>query len=166
VRRARVQRAASGRLLGEAGLIAAVALLAAALSWGLRSPRLPLAAARDVYEFELKQPLIGAAAALAHYEAGSHLFVDTRSGLAPGAPRIPGALPLRPERFEDDLAAAIDFIAPEEPIILYGDRLQAAAAVASLLAERGYAELSLLEGGLAAWQAAGGPLSGGREGAE
>jgi len=152
------------RTVGEAGLVLAIALVAALASWLARTPRLPLAAERAVYEFELKQPLIAAAAALAHYEAGSHLFVDTRAGLAAGAPRIPGALILRPEQFDDDLAAIIDFIAPEDPIVLYGDRLQAAAAVAGRLAERGYLELSLLDGGLGAWEAAGGPLSRGREG--
>lgn len=157
-------RAAGGecsRNLAEAGLLLALALAAALASWALRTPRLPLAAERSVYEFELKQPLIGAGEALALYEAGSHLFVDTRSGLAPAAPRIPGALVITPEGFDDELAALIDFIAPEDPIVLYGDRLQAAAAVASQLAARGYAQLSLLDGGLAAWQAAGGPLSAG-----
>ncbi len=151
------------RLLAEAGLVLAIALAAALVSWLWRTPRLPLAAEPAVYEFELKQPLIAAATALAHYEAGSHLFVDTRAGLAAGAARIPGALSLRPEQFADDLAAVIDFMAPEDPIVLYGDRLQATAAVAGRLAERGYRELSLLDGGLPAWTAAGGPLSRSRE---
>lgn len=149
------------RSLAEAGLLLALALVAMLASWGLRTPRLPLAAERSIYEFELKQPLVSADDALAHYEAGSHLFVDTRSDLAVGAPRIPGAFVITPEGFDDELAALIDFIAPEDPIVLYGDRLQAAAAVASQLAARGYAQLSLLDGGLAAWQAAGGPLSAG-----
>jgi rhodanese-related sulfurtransferase len=147
----------------EASIVLGIALAATALSWALRSPRLPLVAARDIYEFELKQPLLSAAAALALYEAGSHLFIDTRAGLAASAPRIPGALSLRPEQFDDDFAAIIDFIAPEDPLVLYGESLQASAAVAGRLAERGYAQLSLLEGGLAAWQAAGGPLSRSRE---
>lgn len=149
------------RSLAEAGLLLALALAATLASWSLRTPRLPLAAERSIYEFELKQPLVGADEALALYEAGSHLFVDTRSDLTTGAPRIPGAFVITPEGFDDELAALIDFIAPEDPIILYGDRLQAAAAVASQLAARGYAQLSLLDGGLAAWQAAGGPLSAG-----
>ncbi len=152
------------RLLGEAGLVLAIALAATLVSWLVRTPRLPLAAERPVYEFELKQPLIPAAAALALYEAGSHLFIDTRAGLAAGAPRIPGALSLRPEQFDDDLAAIIDFIAPDDPLVLYGESLQASAAVAGRLAERGYLQLSLLDGGLAAWTAAGGPLSRRREG--
>ena len=163
MRQGEVGLGACRRLLAEAGLVLAIALVAALASWLLRTPRLPLAAERAVYEFELKQPLIPAAAALAHYKAGSHLFVDTRTGLAAGAPRIPGALSVRPEQFADDLAAIIDFMAPEDPIVLYGDRLQATAAVAGRLAERGYRELSLLDGGLAAWTAAGGPLSRSRE---
>jgi len=152
---------ACSRTLAEAGLLVALTLVAAAASWALRPPRLPLAAERSVYEFELKQPLIGAEAALARYEAGSHLFVDTRAGLAADAPRIPGALAITSAGFADELAAVIDFIAPEDPIVLYGDGLQATAAVAGQLAARGYTQLSLLDGGLAAWRAAGGPLSDG-----
>lgn len=154
---------AARRVLAEAGLVLAITAAAALTSWLLRTPRLPLAAERTVYEFELKQPLVAAAQALALYEAGSHLFVDTRAGLAPSSPRIPGALNLRLEQFDDDLAAIIDFIAPEDPLVLYGVGIQATAAVAGRLAERGYLQLNLLDGGLDAWTAAGGPLSRGRE---
>ena len=146
------------RTLAEAGIVLLVALLLAAGSWLARSPRLPLAADRDVYEFELEHPLMSAAQAMVRYEAGTHLFVDARELELAEHAHVPGALSLRPSSFDDDLLAVHDFLFPEDPILLYGDRLQSTAAVAGRLAERGYTDLALIAGGFAAWRAAGGPV--------
>lgn len=146
------------RSLIEAAAVLIVALVCALGSWLIRTPRLPLAADREVYEFELEQPLLSPAQALARYEAGTHLFVDTREIDLSSRPHIPGALSLRPATFDDDLLAVIDFLYPEDPIVLYGDRLQSTAAVAGRLAERGYEDLALIAGGFDAWRAAGGPV--------
>ena len=151
------------RVLGEAAVVVALSLAAAAAAWIGASPRLPLVADREVYEFELKQPLLGAADALALYAAGSHLFVDTRPVELEDVDHVPGAIALRPDHFDDDLRAVVDFLTPDEPILLYGGGadLQATAAVAGQLAARGYADLTLLDGGFPAWRAAGGEVEAG-----
>ncbi len=145
------------RTLREAGAILMLTLLCALAAWLLRTPRLPLLADGEAYEFEIAQPLVDAATAQTLFEAGSHLFVDTRDLARFDLARVPGAMNVRPESFDDDLSALIDFIYPDDPILLYGDRLQATAAVAGRFAERGYTELTLLAGGFDAWREAGGP---------
>lgn len=147
-----------GRTLWEAAAILAIATLLTLVAWLMRSPRLPWLAERQVYEYELDHPLISVETALAHYAGGRHLFVDTRPVDDEAADRISGALFLRPESFDDDFQAVHDFIFPEDSIVLYGDRLQRTAAVAGQLAARGYGELMLLSGDLAAWRAAGGAI--------
>jgi rhodanese-related sulfurtransferase len=149
---------ACARSLREAGVILLLTLICTLAAWLMRSPRLPLIAEREAYEFEIAQPLVDAATALAYYEAGSHLFVDTRQLAKFDQARVPGAMSVRPESFEDDLSGLIDFIYPEDPILLYGDRLQGTAAVAGRFAERGYEDLTLLAGDFAAWREAGGPV--------
>ncbi len=149
---------ACARTLREAGAILVLTLLCALAAWLLRTPRLPIIADHETYEFEIAQPLVDAATALAYFEAGSHLFVDTRDRARFDLARVPGAMNVRPENFDDDLGALMDFIYPEDPILLYGDRLQGTAAVAGRFAERGYAELILLVGGFDAWREAGCPV--------
>ncbi len=149
---------ACARSLREAGIILLLSLLCALAAWLLRTPRLPLMAELDVYEFEIAQPLVDGAAALVLFEAGSHLFVDTRDPSLFDQARVPGAMNVRPASFDEDLSALIDFIYPEDPILLYGDRLQATAAVAGRFAERGYEDLTLLMGGFDAWRETGGPV--------
>jgi len=152
------RRSGAGRVLREAGVILTVTLILALAAWLLRDPRLPLVADVGVYEFEIEHPLLTAEEALRFYEEGSHLFIDTREPALEGMPHLPGAMQVRPARFDDDLRAIIDFIFPEDPLILYGDGLQATAAVAGRFTERGYEQVSLLGGGLRAWRKAGGPV--------
>jgi rhodanese-related sulfurtransferase len=149
------------RLAGSVKEAAWLFLLAVAVTtagWFLRAERLPLRADAAFYANELAAPLVHVGEALRLYEEGTHYFVDIR----PGAPRdaIPGAFRVRGETFADDLYAQRDFLFPEDPVILYGDgSLQAASAVAARLQERGFVDVQILASDLAAWRAAGGPLT-------
>ncbi len=129
--------------LAEASLLIGLTLIAAAASWLLRAPRLPLIAESSRYALDLGFPLLSPSEAVKRYEGNYALIVDTR----PGSPaqRIPGALPIRAERFDDDLRELLDFVTPADPLILVGDGdLRAAAIVAERFAARGYHELSLM----------------------
>ncbi|MDP2093102.1 MAG: TSUP family transporter, partial [Hydrogenophaga sp.] len=60
---------------------------------------------------------------------------------------------VRPDAFDDDLLALLDIITPEDRLVLYGDgNLAVANNVAARLGQRGYANVELLRGGLAAWR--------------
>lgn len=155
---ARERRTASA--LRQAGLMAGLALCLAALAWGLRPDRLPLAADPVAYRQDLAAPLVDVDEALSLYEAGGHVFVDTRPVDPERVPHIPGAFPLRPHSLDEDLRAAADFIYPGDPLVLYGTGdLLPTSAVAARLLERGYDNLLIMAGGLPAWRRAGGPVS-------
>lgn len=152
----------SGSRLAGAGRESLLLLLAAALltaaGWALRPERLPLRADPTYYELELAAPLVAVAEAMALYDAGDHLFLDTR----PGAPAttVPGAFLVREDSFDDDLLRSFDFLTPADPLVLFGDGdLAAASNVAGRLKDRGWTDLRIMSGGLAAWAAAGGPVS-------
>jgi rhodanese-related sulfurtransferase len=139
-------------------LLLAVALAAA--RWAAWPPRLPLAADPTAYELDLSAPLVEVAAARDHFDAGAHLFIDTREYGPDAGDSVPGAFTLRPDSFDDDLLALLDIVTPEMPMILYGDgNLALANNVAARLKQRGYGNLALLQGGLDAWRAGGGPVS-------
>jgi len=143
--------------LKEAGLLLFVATVAACGWWLHGTDRLPLRADPAVYQLELEAPLLTIPEALAAYEEGDKLFVDTRQG-APET--IPGSLFIREATFDDDLLANFDFLFPEDELILFGDgNLTAASNVAGRLRERGFAHVTILKGGLSAWQEAGGGIS-------
>lgn len=143
--------------LRQAGLLAGVACLVAAVSWAVRPDRLPLRADPAYYELELAAPLLDVAQALRLYEAAEHLFIDTRP-VPPGTvPTIPASLPVRAESLDDDLREVFDFLRPQDSLILFGDGdLNAVSNVAGKLKERGFENLSILAGGFAAWRRAGG----------
>lgn len=146
------------RILREAGVLLLATLVVTAVSWSLRSDRLPLRANPAVYELELAAPLVQPAAALALYDEGEVLFADTRTDPGSGA-IIPGAFPLRPDTLDDDLLAVFDFLESETPLLLYGDgSLVVTSGVAARLIERGYADVRILAGGMAAWRKAGGEV--------
>ncbi|MHB8077945.1 MAG: rhodanese-like domain-containing protein [Candidatus Krumholzibacteriia bacterium] len=150
----------------EAQLLLGLAVLLTAAAWAVRTPRLPLRADARTYRLDLDFPVLAPAAALALYRAGEHLFIDLREGDPAVTPHIPGAFFVRDRTFADDLLAAHDFLGPQEKVVLCGDgNLLAAAAMAARLRDRGYGDISLLEGDLAAWRRAGGPVSGGGKGA-
>lgn len=143
-------------LLREAGLLLLATLVLAALSWGLRPPRLPLRADTSLYELDLGFPVVTPVEALALYASNSHLFVDTRARSFDGR-RIPGALDIRQATFEEDLREVFDFLTPEDPLLLFGDgNLLLTSAVAERLREKGYTDLTLMRDGLEQWAAAGG----------
>jgi len=134
-----------------------VAVAVTATVWLLRPDRLPLRADAGLYELDLDAPTVSVADALALYEAGDHLFVDTRPGS--GLATVPGAIPVREDSFDDDLLEAFDFLTPDAPLVLFGDgSLLRVSSVAARLKERGFEDILILTGGLAAWRAAGGEM--------
>lgn len=129
--------------------------------WALRPDRLPILAEADLYALDLPVPLISLMEARELYEEGHHVFVDTRPGDPDARAAIPGSFAIRETSFADDLAAVMDFIYPEDPLILYGAATPLpVAAVAARFLERGYTDVRILQGGLQAWRRDGGPLSG------
>lgn len=147
----------------EALFLLGLALLLAAASWVIRTPRLPLRVDARIYRLDLGFPVLSPADALALYQAGEHLFIDLRDIDPAVAPHIPGSFPVRETSFADDLLAAREFLGPQEKVILCGDgNLPAAAALAARLRDRGYGDISLLEGDLSAWRRAGGSVSSGK----
>jgi hypothetical protein len=149
-----------GPPLREAAFLLLLAAIATAASWAVRPDRLPLVADSRVYQLELPAPLVDTATALGLFDEGVHLFIDTRD-IEPGsAATISGALPIRPSSFDDDLMDLFDFLMPEDPLVLFGDGdLNATANLATRLLDRGYTDLLILDGGLAAWEKAGGDIS-------
>lgn len=144
----------------QALLVLGLSVVVAAGRWAWPGPRLSLLADRADYEIELSAPLLDVATAKRYYEEGVHLFVDTRGAGPAVTARVPGAFFIRPDTFDDDMRALLDVIVPEDRFILYGDgNLALANNVAARLIQRGYPNVELLKGGLAAWRAAGGPVS-------
>ena len=148
----------AGPLWREAPLLLGLAVVLAAGSWFARTPRLPLIADMSLYEMDLAAPVLEPAEALAAFRDNTHIFVDTRA--VDDGRRIPGAMVLRPDSFDEDFREIYDFLVPEDALILYGDgNLMLTSNVAQQLEARGFTELSLLRGDLDAWAAAGGDLS-------
>jgi rhodanese-related sulfurtransferase len=149
------------RALRQSLLLLGISVAAAAVSWAVRGDRLPLLADPEVYALDLSVPLVSVAEARDHFEAGSHYFVDTRAGDPTGRAVIPGSFTIRELELAADLEAVMDFLYPEDPLVLYGADLPLPVdAVAARLADLGYENLVILQGGIAAWREAGGPLSG------
>lgn len=146
--------------LGEAVLLTLAAFLLTAGSWALRPDPLPLLADPAVYRLELAAPLVDAAGALAFYEAGSHLFIDTRPLGDSEVLTIPGAVFIRQDSFDDDLLELFDFMFPEDPLVVFGDgNLTGPSNIAGRLKDRGYRDVVILQGGLDAWTDAGGEIT-------
>lgn len=144
----------------QALLLLALSAALATARWAAWPPRLPLVADAADYELDLSAPLVDVATARRHYDAGLHLFIDTREEGPEAAEAVPGAFTVRPGSFDDDMLALLDIIVPEDQLVLYGDgNLAQANNVAARLVQRGYANVELLKGGLSAWRAAGGPVS-------
>ena len=157
--RGKINLYAPSRIPRETGVVLLIALMLAALNWGLRPPRLPLRADTTAYELDLDFPLVDPAEAVALYEDNVRIFVDTRPA-DPGARRIPGAFPISQDRFEEDLREVFDFLLLEDPLLLFGDvNLLLTSAVASRLRERGFADINLMYGDLEAWTRAGGSVA-------
>ncbi len=155
------------RPLKEAGVLLVIALTATAASWALRPDRLPLRADPAFYRLELDAPLIDPGPALALYDEGQDLFVDTRPAPPGSLPTIPGAVPIRAASFDDDLLDLFDFLAPDDPVILFGDgNLVPVSNIAARLKERGYGNVRILRGGIKAWIKAQGPVTGTASGKE
>ena len=142
----------------EAGVLLLVAVLATGGFWVRNPERLPLRADPAVYELELEAPLVPVDIARKLYDEGAHLFVDTRPPAA--GETIPGSLYVREDTFDDDLVANFDFMFPEDALILFGNGdLSRASNIAGRLKQRGFENVSILQGGLSAWKRAGGDTS-------
>jgi rhodanese-related sulfurtransferase len=140
------------RLLG-------ISIVLGLLPWAVRGDRLPLLADATTYALDLPAPLVSVEQARRYYAEGSHYFLDTRPQEHAGSGAVPGSFVIREASFDADLEAAMDFLYPEDALILYGeDNPLPVGAVAARLQSRGYANLLILQGGLAAWRQAGGPL--------
>lgn len=146
--------------LREAGLLMLVALVATGLSWFMRSDGLPLRADPLAYELELAAPLVGIEEALALFEEGDYLFIDTRPRVEGEFQTIPGAFFIREDSFDDDLLEYFDFMTTEDNLVLFGDGdLFSVSNLAARLQDRDYSNLYILKGGLSAWEKAGGDIS-------
>jgi sulfur transfer complex TusBCD TusB component (DsrH family) len=147
----------------EALLLIGVSLVLAAASWFVRTPRVPLVADMELYSLDLGVPVITPADAVPLFEAGVHMFVDTRADAADLA-TIPGCFIIRQDTFDDDLREVFDFLHPDDPLILYGDgNLLMLSPVLERLKARGYTDMQVMRGDPAAFRDAGGELSPGPE---
>jgi len=147
-------------VMRQAGILLAAVLAASVISWLVRPDRLPLQANAEFYALDLPAPLVSVDEALVAYEEGLVVFIDTRPE-ASLDDSIPGAFIVRAASFDADLGEVRDFVFPEDPLILYGtDAPVPVGDVAALFLARGHAEVRILQGGLAAWQAEGGPIEG------
>ncbi len=125
--------------------------------WAVRADRLPLVADPEVYALDLPVPLISLAEARKAWDEGAHHFIDTRAGDAQGRASIAGAFVVRETSFAEDLAVIMDFVYPEDALILFGEAgPMPVSAVAVRFLERGYRDVRILQGGLRAWRQAGG----------
>ncbi len=144
----------------QALLLLAISIAVTGVRWVAVPPRLSLQADRVDYEIEYAAPLVDAAGARKLYDAGIHLFIDTREGGAELVDTVPGAFVIRASSFDDDMLALLDTIVPEDKFVLFGDgSLAVTNNIAARLIARGYPEVTLLKGGLGAWRAAGGPTA-------
>jgi rhodanese-related sulfurtransferase len=149
-----------GPVIREAIFLTVLAVVATAIAWAVRSDRLPLTADLEAYELEVAAPLLDIAEALVLFDEGDHLFIDTRSKRPDGSNTILGAFQVRAATFDDDLYELADTVYREDPIVLFGDgNLGGVAHVADLLLARGYVDISIMRGSVAAWLAAGGEIS-------
>ena len=149
------------RWLRQTLLLLLITLVLVAGSWLLRTPRVPLKADMSRYELDLGFPVVSPDNARELYEAGTHIFVDAREIDPESEPYIPGAFFIRASSFEDDLREVLDFIFPEDPLVIYGsEQLQVPGAVAGRFEQRGYEVTGILSGGVEAWRKAGGELAG------
>ncbi len=96
------------------------------------------------------------AASDAYVSAGNHLLIDLRPRAAAENGHIPGAVSLP---LADLVDAELDFPTRKDtPIVLYGDKADLSQAV-ELIEGWGFGRLTIVEGGLAGWQAREKPLA-------
>jgi rhodanese-related sulfurtransferase len=100
--------------------------------------------------------LIGLTDARAHFDAGTALFIDLRSGSEYAAGRIPGALTITSSELEDRMQSLPDGAV----IIAYGDaeRPESGQRGAQIFMELGYPTVIALDGGFQGWRDAGHPV--------
>jgi len=145
----------------QALVLVGIAVVAAVLLWVVRPDRLSLGADAEVYTLDLPAPLVGVTEACELYDDGTHYFVDTRAEGPGTGSVIPGSFVVRETTFDADFEAVMDFLYPEDALVLYGATSPLpVAAVAVRLQSQGYENLLILQGGLAGWRDGGGSLTG------
>lgn len=144
----------------QTGLLLLLTVVLSVATWLVRPDRLPLQANAKFYALDLPAPLVSVDEALAAYDEGLTVFIDTRAD-ATLDDAIPGAFLVRAATFADELAEVRDFIFPEDPLILYGEDAPVPVGdVAALFLARGHEDVRILQGGLTAWRQGGGPVEG------
>lgn len=99
---------------------------------------------------------IPAADAVAMHRSGEELvYLDVRESNEWNLFRIPGAIHLPLGRVRDGVR---DVVQPDERVMIYCARGGRAAQAAVVMCELGYCRIAVIEGGVAAWYAAGGEL--------
>jgi rhodanese-related sulfurtransferase len=146
----------------QAWILTVISIVIGAGSWLVRPDRLPLMADPEIYALDLPAPLISLQQARELYEQGNHFFIDTRRGEIQESETIPGAFVIREASFADDLNAVMDFIYPEDNLILFGESSpMPVTSVAVRFLDRGYRHVKIMQGGLEAWLQDGGPIGDG-----
>lgn len=148
------------RPIPEALKVLAAAIVIGLVTWMLRPDRLPLYADPEFYTLDLPAPVVSVNTAREGFDGGLWLFVDTRPTASEGYnDNIPGAFVIRAASFDTDLEAVLDFVFPEDTLVLYGDDSPVPVGdVAARFLARGYQDVHILRGGLPAWRRAGGPI--------
>jgi rhodanese-related sulfurtransferase len=105
---------------------------------------------RQAFEF----PFISVVGLQVLQREGHVLLLDARSPGQFAEAHIPGALPLYPGNFDDDLVAVVDLWQPDQSIVVYCDdaQCQSSSVVARRIREElGLDPIYLLEGGWSLW---------------
>ncbi len=148
------------RSLPEAGILILLAIVVTGLTWVFHPNPISWRADPLSYELELSAPLVSIEEALKLFEAGDHLFIDTRPDAARAQTTIASAFIIREVSFDDDLMALMDLVFPEDPLILFGNgQLAGVSSIGEKMKRRGYENLLILREGVTRWQAAGGEVS-------
>jgi len=141
-------------------------VVSAALAFGtnaVRAKPLPLRTDARVLALEIDMPVISAAEAALAFEVGDRIFLDAREADVFREGHIGGAFSLVPGEFDERYGVIGAFLAPETPIVVYGDegRPSDIETVARRLADAGHANVSLLLDGFGGWEKAGAPVEAG-----
>lgn len=144
---------------GEAILLLA---LGAALAFGtnaLREQPVPLRADPRLFALEVDLPVLSAEAAVAGFDAGTHVFLDARDADAFRAGHVGGAFWVPPEAVLERYETLGPIVTGGVDVVLYGAAGDAATveALAKALRGAGVARLRLLLDGYEGWVAADGP---------
>ena len=94
------------------------------------------------------------------FQSNGGVFIDARSQEEYEKGRIPGAVLLNTDNFEEDITALMGIIPVDLRVITYcsGSGCESSLEVSGLLKEVGYSDIKLFHGGWQHWQKAGHPV--------